>query len=144
MKRIKVNLDKQSSLSYEICIGHNIFDRIGLIMAKNNLAHRYIVIADSNVSALYGEKFLAVLRNMGIDVDLIEFPAGESSKNISTILTIAKNLVNLGVDRSSALIALGGGVCLPRWTAVLVVKQESIFQRVKTCWGHFFSQRWSL
>ncbi|NQU03041.1 MAG: 3-dehydroquinate synthase [Syntrophaceae bacterium] len=110
MKRIKVNLDKQSSLSYEICIGHDILDRIGLVIAKNNSAHRYIVIADSNVSPLHGEKFLSVLRNMGINVDLIEFPAGENSKNIDTILTIVRKLIDLGADRSSALIALGGGV----------------------------------
>ena len=110
MKRIKINLDKQSSLSYEIYIGHNILDRIGLVIAKSNSAHRYIVITDSNVYALHGEKFLAVLRNMGISVDLIEFPAGENSKNVDSILTIVKKLIDLGVDRSSALIALGGGV----------------------------------
>ena len=74
MKRIKINLDKRSSLSYEISMGYNILDRIGLVIAKSNLAHRYIVIADSNVSAIYGGKFLAVLRDMAINVDLIEFP----------------------------------------------------------------------
>ncbi len=110
MKRIKVNLDKQYSLSHEICIGHNILDRIGLVIAKGNLAHRYSVITDSNVSALYGEEILGVLKEMNVKTDLIEFPAGEASKNMDTVLTIAKELVNRGVDRSCALIALGGGV----------------------------------
>ena len=110
MKRIKINLDKQSSLSYEIYIGHNILDRIGLVIGKSNIANRYIVITDSNVSALHGERFITVLRDMGINVDLIEFPAGENSKNVDSILTIVKKLIDLGVDRSSALIALGGGV----------------------------------
>jgi len=110
MKRIKINLDKRSSLSYEISMGYNILDRIGLVIAKSNLAHRYIVIADSNVSAIYGGKFLAVLRDMAIKVDLIEFPAGEKSKNIDSILGIVRKLIGLGADRSSALIALGGGV----------------------------------
>ncbi|TFG91670.1 MAG: iron-containing alcohol dehydrogenase, partial [Syntrophobacterales bacterium] len=110
MKRIKVNLDKQSALSHEICIGHNILDRIGLVIAKDNLAHRYTVITDSNVSALYGEEFLGVLKEVNLKADLIEFPAGETSKNMETVLTIVKELINRGVDRSSALIALGGGV----------------------------------
>jgi len=110
MKKIKVNLDKQSSLSHEICIGHNILDRIGLVIAKRNLAHRYVVITDSNVSALYGEEILGVLEKVGVKADLIEFPAGEASKNMGTVLSIVKELLNRGVDRSSALIALGGGV----------------------------------
>jgi len=110
MKRIKVNLDKQSSTSYEICIGHNILDRIGLVISKSNLARHYIVITDSNVSSLYREELLTALKNVNLNVDLIEFPAGEISKNTDTVLTIIKKLINLGADRNSALIALGGGV----------------------------------
>jgi len=110
MKRIKVNLDKPSSLSYEICIGHSILDRIGLVIAKGNLAQRYTVITDSNVSALYGQEVLNVLNKAKVKADLIEFPAGESSKNMDTVLAIAKELLARGTDRSSALIALGGGV----------------------------------
>jgi len=110
MKRIKVNLDKQSSLSHEICIGHNILDRIGLVIAKGNLSHRYTVIADSTVAALYGEEVLGVLNEVHLKADLIEFPAGEASKNMETVLAVVRELIGRGVDRSSALIALGGGV----------------------------------
>jgi len=110
MKRIKVNLDKQSSLSHDICIGHNILDRMGLVIAKVTLAHRYTVITDSNVSALYGKEILGVLKEVNVKADLIEFPAGESSKNMDTVLSITRKLIDRGVDRSSALIALGGGV----------------------------------
>jgi 3-dehydroquinate synthase len=110
MKQIKVNLERNVSSSYDICIGHHILDRIGLLIAKNNGAQRHIVIADSTVSALHGDSFLDILRKMNLTVDLIEFPAGEASKNMDTILTVAKQLIELGADRSSALIALGGGV----------------------------------
>ena len=37
MNRIKVNLDRKTVNSYEIVIGRNILDRIGLIMARGNL-----------------------------------------------------------------------------------------------------------
>lgn len=110
MKRIKVNLDKPSSLSYEVCIGHSILDRIGLVVAKSNLAQRYMVITDSNVSPLFGAEVLDLLKQAKVKADLIEFPAGESSKNMDTVLALAKELLARGVDRSSALIALGGGV----------------------------------
>jgi 3-dehydroquinate synthase len=110
MKRIKVNLDKPSSLSYEVCIGHSILDRIGLVVAKSNLAQRYTIITDSNVSPLFGAEVLDLLKQAKVKADLVEFPAGESSKNMDTVLALAKELLARGVDRSSALIALGGGV----------------------------------
>ncbi|MEA1935514.1 MAG: 3-dehydroquinate synthase [Thermodesulfobacteriota bacterium] len=110
MNKIKVNLDKKISASYEICIGQDIFDRIEMIIARNNCASRYVIITDSNVSTLHGERFLTTLKETGLKVDMIEFPAGEVSKNIDTVLDIAKKLIEMGVDRKSALIALGGGV----------------------------------
>ncbi len=110
MNRIKVNLDKKISASYEIFIGQDILDRIGMILSKNDYASRYVIITDSNVGTLHGERFLMTLKEMGTPVDMIEFPAGEASKNIDTMLDIIKKLIGLGVDRRSALIALGGGV----------------------------------
>jgi len=110
VNKIKVNLDKKISASYEIYIGREILDRIGMIIAKNELASRYVVITDSNVSDLYGKRFLRALSDMGIQADMIEFPAGEASKNVDVMLDIIKRLLGMGVDRRSALIALGGGV----------------------------------
>ncbi len=110
MKKIKVNLDKKVSNSYEICVGHDIIDRIGLIIAKNHPASRYIIVTDSNVSALHGESVVGKLRAMGLNVDMIEFPAGEASKNISTALDIVEKMLKIGADRKSTLLALGGGV----------------------------------
>ncbi len=110
MNKIKVNLDRKISASYEICIGNNIGDRIEMIITKNNCASRYVVVTDSNVSALHGERFLTTLKSMGLTVDMIEIPEGEASKNINTVLDIAKKLIKMGIDRKAALIALGGGV----------------------------------
>jgi len=110
MNRIKVNLDKKTSASYEIYIGEDILDRMGLIMAKNNWASRYIIVTDSNVSPSHGERVLATLREMELEVDMIDFPAGEASKNFETSLRIIDTMIELGADRTSALIALGGGV----------------------------------
>jgi len=110
MKKIKVNLDKKVSNSYEICVGYDIMDRIGLIIAKNHPAFRYIIVTDSNVSALHGEGLLEKLKGMGLKADMIEFPAGEASKNISTALGIVEKMLKIGADRKSTLLALGGGV----------------------------------
>ena len=110
MRSIKVNLDKKLSSSYEICIGNAILDRMVLLIAKNHKAGRHIVITDSNVNKLHGPKLLAALKDVGLNVDLIEFPAGEASKNINTAVDIAGKLLEVGAGRNSLLIAFGGGV----------------------------------
>jgi len=110
MNRIKVHLDKKTSSSYDIYIGKAIVDRMGLLLAKHNWAGRYMIITDSSVSALHGTRVQGILRELGLTVDMIDFPAGEASKNIQTTLRICDTLMEMGIDRTSALIALGGGV----------------------------------
>ncbi|MCX5848645.1 MAG: 3-dehydroquinate synthase [Deltaproteobacteria bacterium] len=110
MRSIKVNLDKKCMSSYEIRIGKDILDRMTLLIAKNHKAGRYVVITDDCVGGLYGLKLLAGLKDIGLKASLIEFPAGEASKNINTVLDIAGKLMESGADRETCLIALGGGV----------------------------------
>ncbi|MGV8059193.1 MAG: 3-dehydroquinate synthase [Smithellaceae bacterium] len=110
MRSMKVNLDKKSLSSYEICVGNSICDRMALLIAKNHKAGRHIVITDGNVSRLHGQKLLAALKGAGLNANLVEFPAGEASKNINTVLDIVAKLLELGADRNSMLIAFGGGV----------------------------------
>ncbi|HMK64534.1 MAG TPA: 3-dehydroquinate synthase [Thermodesulfobacteriota bacterium] len=110
MNKIKVQLEKRSSASYEIYVGRNILDRVSLILSKGNWAKRYILVTDSNVSLLHGPRVLEILRKTDLKFDLIEFPAGEASKNMATCLSLVDRLIELQADRHSALIALGGGV----------------------------------
>lgn len=110
MRSIKFNLDKKSSSSYEIRIGYKIIDRMALIIAKNYKAGRYVMITDNSVGSIYAKQMMESLKDVGLNINLIEFPAGESSKNINTVLDIVGKLLELGADRSTMLIALGGGV----------------------------------
>ena len=110
MRTIKVNLDKKCLSSYEIRIGKDILDRMMLLIAKNHKVGHYAVITDDCVGSLHGKKFLAALKDIGLNASLIEFPAGEASKNINTVLDIAGKLMAAGADRETCLIALGGGV----------------------------------
>ena len=110
MNRIKVSLDRKTANSYEIIIGREILDRIGLIMARGNWAKRHFILTDANVSALHGQKVQGVLAATGLDPILIELPPGETAKNIHTCLEVMEKLIQAGADRTSALVALGGGV----------------------------------
>jgi len=110
MNRVKVHLDKKTASSYEIYIGKDIIDRMGLLFTQKKWGGRYIILTDSIVLALYGARMQGALREIGLHVDMIDFPAGEASKDIRTALRIINQLMEMKADRTTALIALGGGV----------------------------------
>jgi 3-dehydroquinate synthase len=110
MKAMKVNLEGKTVRSYEIHIGTEILDRMGMIIAMHRWAQRYILVTDEHVGALHGERVQAALEKAGLSVDRIEVAPGEASKSITTLLAVTDRLTALGADRQTALIALGGGV----------------------------------
>lgn len=110
MKTLKVNLDKKSLSSYDIRIGKDIIDRVILLVQKNHKATRYVIVTDSNVNRLYGQTVLDAMSQAGLKASLLEIPAGESSKNMATVMEISGKLLALGADRGTLLVALGGGV----------------------------------
>ena len=96
MNRIRVNLDKRLSASYDIHIGRDILDRMAPLLAKSGWAGRWYIITDSNVSRLHGERLLEVLRGNGLAAETVEFAAGESSKTIATCIGLAEELLKRG------------------------------------------------
>lgn len=96
--------------SYPIFIEDGIMTAIGSDLAKRNICSRYVVVADEYVASLYGSTLMTTLGDAGLRADLLTFPRGEVSKNLQVFAGLASDLAQLGVDRSSGLIALGGGV----------------------------------
>jgi 3-dehydroquinate synthase len=110
MNRFKVSIEKKVSRSYEVYIGQDILDRAALIIAKGNWAKKYFLITDTNVSALHGPRVMDIFKKMGLSVEEIVLPAGEGAKTMTTAVALAEELLHRGADRTSGLIALGGGV----------------------------------
>ncbi len=67
------------------------------------------IITDSNTNEYCLHKFLPYLET-DLIIEIIEFEAGEINKNIDTCIEIWKVLTELGADRKSLVINLGGGV----------------------------------
>lgn len=109
-KSFRVRFKDRKSHSYEIKFGFNSLESFAALISNSNISKHYVIVTDDNVSKLYGEKFLGHLRKTAAKADIIVFPAGEEAKNYRMVDTIAGKLLDLGVDRKSALIALGGGV----------------------------------
>lgn len=76
---------------------------------NNNRYSTIFILVDSNTNAFCAPKFLQML-STEIPIEIIEIEAGESLKNITTCTEIWTILNELGADRKSLIINLGGGV----------------------------------
>jgi len=96
--------------SYPIIIGSGILGRLGEELSLLNFPRRIAVVSNPTVSALYGETVLASLAAGNFQAELISIGDGEEFKNLQTLEEIFSQLIRRGFDRSSGMLALGGGV----------------------------------
>ncbi len=112
MSEFRVELKKVIDDSYNIEIGYDLIERLmndirdGLFGSK----HRFVVITDTNVRDLYGERILNELKTIGYGVDMFVFEAGEKSKTRKTKEEIEDAMLEKGYRRDCGIIAVGGGV----------------------------------
>jgi shikimate kinase/3-dehydroquinate synthase len=71
---------------------------------------RVALVTDDNVAAAWAQPAHIALADAGLDVRVVTVPAGEASKSFATYQRVCEQLVAAGLDRSGAVIALGGGV----------------------------------
>jgi 3-dehydroquinate synthase len=107
MKQLRVNLGDRS---YDILIGTGILDQVGSIVAKVSTSLRAIIITNPLIDVLYGEKTRQSLVNAGFRVDTIQIPEGEEHKSLTFADKAYNDLMEFNCDRSTVLVALGGGV----------------------------------
>ncbi|HAJ33359.1 MAG TPA: 3-dehydroquinate synthase [Candidatus Atribacteria bacterium] len=111
MKEIKIKIIKNNE--YKICIKNGILDNLGEHLSKTIENKRIIIITNSLVNCLYGVKLLSSLKRGGFNpnlIDLIEISDGEKYKSLSTAKYLYDELLKMKADRTTTLIALGGGV----------------------------------
>ncbi len=110
MAEIKVNLVKQIDNSYNIVIGSRILDQLPAQVKKVVNSKKIIIITDSNVAKYYLRQAESSFINEGFRVLTYIFRAGEKSKSRKTKEKIENFMLQNNVDRSSCVVALGGGV----------------------------------
>lgn len=98
------------SKSYDVHVANGSLDSVGFHVSRTRLEGRAALITDSVVAPLYATRVKKSLEDAGYMVSLHVFPAGEAHKNLATVETIVNEMVTAGHDRSSFVVALGGGV----------------------------------
>lgn len=95
--------------SYEIEIATNNLKNV-LTFCKGLGKHHCVIITDSNVAPLYAEPIAVALSACDLRVSIFEVPAGEASKCVEQWQELLKQMLEEKADRSSLVIAVGGGV----------------------------------
>jgi 3-dehydroquinate synthase len=95
---------------YEALIGAGLLAKIGPLVRRHFPGDRCAVISDANVVPLLGEKVCGLLQDTGFRPQLIAIAAGEGTKSIAHAGLLCEQLSAAGLDRSSFLVSLGGGM----------------------------------
>lgn len=103
-KTVFVDLEERS---YNIMIGCDVKPGGSLAGSANIKA---LIISDSNVDKLYGDKCQAALAAAGIEAMRSVIPAGEESKDMKVVMRLYDDAMKAGLDRTSVIVALGGGM----------------------------------
>lgn len=104
-----VEVDLPSGSKYPIVFG--AIDQLPVGMAERGFtAGRCVIVTDENVSRLYGDRVSKAFSDRGWDVRLVVLPPGEPTKSITHFETVLDAVLPWGIDRSTPVVALGGGV----------------------------------
>ena len=107
MRKVSVELGTNR---YDIAIGHGLEEELRSFLRNAGYSRRCLVVSDSNVGPIYGEKVRGILKSAGLEPQLCMIPAGERSKSIAEAEKLYARIIAHGLDRKSPVFALGGGV----------------------------------
>ncbi len=104
MKEVKVLL---GDCAYSIQIGSGILQNLGDIVRKIVPASKYFFVLDENVESTHGS---VAIQSFSEETDACSVQALESNKTMSTIQDVWSAMLSYSCDRSTPLLAVGGGL----------------------------------
>ena len=107
MKKITVALTNKH---YDVLIEKGLLSNAGKLISAVWTPRKVAIVSDDNVAPLYQQQLADQLTNNGFTVHCYQFPAGEASKSLSQLQTLAQQLVTDNFNRDDGVVALGGGV----------------------------------
>lgn len=107
MESIKVNLDKDG---YEVYLGVGVISRVGELVRRVGVNRQVLLVTSPTVRRLYSGRLIESLIQVDLEVVVAEVPDGERSKSLNWLKRLYDLMIRERLDRSSAVIALGGGV----------------------------------
>ena len=107
MRKIGVRL---GSNSYNIHIGSGLLMQTGHLLKENGFAGTLVIITNPIVKRLYGSALKQNLAKEGFKITVLQVPDGEEQKSLEVAARLYTDLSNLYCERTTPILALGGGV----------------------------------
>jgi len=107
MRAVEVKLGDRS---YPIHIQRGGLESVGRFVAGFALHGRCLVVTNESIGQAYSQPVEESLAEEGFDVKTVEVEDSEKAKSLSVVEQLYQEAFNFGMDRSSPIIALGGGV----------------------------------
>jgi len=104
---IKVDIPEHA---YEIAIAPGSLDQLGEQMSKLNLGKKVLLVSNPVIFKHYGAVAIAALTKTGFEVTNYNLPPGERYKTLNSIQKLYDVALENRLERSSTIVALGGGV----------------------------------
>jgi len=96
--------------SYPVRLGQGTLAEVGAAVARQTGAKRAAVVTVPGVGKRYAGRVLRSLRAAGLRATRIDVPDGDASKNLAQLGRLYEAFLDAGLDRSSVVVALGGGM----------------------------------
>jgi 3-dehydroquinate synthase len=96
--------------SYPIRIGEGTLGDVGPEIARATGASRAALVTVPGVGRRYAAKVTRSLKAAGLRVHRFDVPDGDATKNLRQLAKLYDGMLAAGLDRSSAVVALGGGM----------------------------------
>ena len=98
--------------SYEVLIREGIINNIGEELIRIGIQNdrKILIVSNKEISNLFADKFLKDLKIHNFYAKIFNIKEGESYKNLETLSKIYNEAFQIGLDRNSLIIALGGGI----------------------------------
>jgi len=95
--------------SYSIVVEPGALASVGTRLRELRVGSRAIVMTDAAILRVHGAAVVAGLEAAGLSVTVLEVPEGEAAKTLAVAEHCWDRLLAAGADRTSTILALGGG-----------------------------------
>ena len=96
--------------SYDIEIGTGNIEETGPFLSARGAVSHAVVITDNNVQEPHAVNVAESLGRESLEVDIIAVEPGEPTKSVDMAAGLWQGLLDLGADRKTVVVAVGGGV----------------------------------
>ena len=106
-RSVRVELGERS---YTVRLGQGTLGDVGREVARRTGASRAALVTVPGVGRRYAAQVLRSLRSAGVRAERIDVPDGDATKNLKQLGRLYDTFLARGLDRSSVVVALGGGM----------------------------------